>query len=307
MRLKHFAIVIFLCTLVGAICAKAPVTKLTDAWKSKIRKLAPSKATAKPAKERKVLLFSLATGFKHWVIPHTVAMVEILGEKTGAFEVVVSNDVQMFTPDKLKQFDGIILNNTCSKRPTRNSFLDALGKDKKTEAAALEKSLLDFVKRGGGLTAIHGGIVFLNNSAEFSELMGGSFDFHPPQQKVTLNLVEPDHPLLKAFGGKKFVHVDEPYLFKNAYKKKNFRPLLQMDTSLLKCGKAQKKVVAEVRYTAWIKRYGKGRVFYCSPSHNAQSFERPELLQFLLDGIQYTLGDLKCDDTPPPPPKKTAK
>ena len=300
---RHLAIVIALCTLAGALCAKTPAIKLTDAWKSKIRKLAPAKATAKPAKDRKVLLFSLSPGYKHWVIPHTAAVVEILGEKTGAFEVTVSNDVQMFKPESLKKFDAVILNNTCSKGPTRNIFVDALGKGKKDEVAALEKSLIDFVKRGGGLTAIHGAIVFLNNSAEFSELLGGSFDFHPAQQEVTLSVVEPDHPLLKAFGGKKFVHVDEPYLFKNAYTKKNFRPLLQMDTSLLKCGKAQKRVAADIRYTAWIKKYGEGRVFYCSPSHNAQSFEKPELLQFLLDGIQYTLGDLKCDDTP----KKAAK
>jgi type 1 glutamine amidotransferase len=300
---RYLTIVIALAALAGALYARVPAIKLTDAWKSKIKKLAPAKATAKPAKDRKVLLFSLSPGYKHWVIPHTVAVVEILGEKTGAFKVTVSNDVQMFKPESLKKFDAVILNNTCSKGRTRNIFLDALAKDKKDEIAALEKSLLDFVKRGGGLTAIHGAIVFLNKSAEFSELLGGSFDFHPAQQKITLKPVEPDHPLLKAFGGKKFVHVDEPYLFKNAYTKKNFRPLLQMDTSLLKCGKAQKRVTADIRYTAWIKKYGKGRVFYCSPSHNAQSFERPELLQFLLDGIQYTLGDLKCDDSP----KKAAK
>jgi len=305
--LKHFAIAASLLVLAGALYARTPAIKLTDAWKSKIRKLAPVKPTAKPAKEHKVLLFSLSPGFKHWVIPHTAAVVEILGAKTGAYKVTVSNDVKMFAPDKLKQFDAVILNNTCSKGPTRNIFLDALGKDKTDEIAALEKSLIDFVRRGGGLTAIHGAIVFLNNSKEFSELLGGSFDFHPAQQKVTTRLVEPGHPLLKAFGGKDFVHVDEPYLFKNAYKKKNFRPLLEMDTSLLKCGKAQKKVESDIRYTAWIKRYGKGRVFYCSPSHNAQSFEQPALLQFLLDGIQYTLGDLKCDDTPRKPVAKKAK
>jgi len=305
--LKHLTIVLSICLLAGAICAGAPKIKLTEAWKSKITKIAPAEPTAKPAKERKVLLFSLSPGFKHWVIPHTAAVVELLGKKSGAYKVTVSNDVKMFSQENLKQFDGVILNNTCSKGPTRNIFLDALGKDKKDEIAALEKSLIDFVKRGGGLTAIHGAIVFLHNSAEFSELLGGSFDFHPAQQKVTLKLVEPDHPLLKAFAGEQFVHVDEPYLFKNAYKKKNFRPLLQMDTSLLKCGRAQKKVVADIRYTAWIKKYGKGRVFYCSPSHNAQSFENPKLLQFLLDGIQYTLGDLKCDDTPKPAPKKDAK
>ena len=47
---------------------------------------------------------------------------------------------------------------------------------------------------------------------------------------------------------------------------------------------------------AWIKPYGTGRTFFSSPSHNAQSFEDPRLLQFMLDGIQYALGDLECDD-----------
>ena len=51
-------------------------------------------------------------------------------------------------------------------------------------------------------------------------------------------------------------------------------------------------------YVSWIKRHGKGRVFYSSPSHNAQSMDNPELLQFFLDGIQYVVGDLKCDDSP---------
>ena len=51
------------------------------------------------------------------------------------------------------------------------------------------------------------------------------------------------------------------------------------------------------RYISWIKPYGEGRVFYCSPSHNAQSFENPKLLQFMLNGIQYALGDLECDDS----------
>jgi hypothetical protein len=39
---------------------------------------------------------------------------------------------------------------------------------------------------------------------------------------------------------------------------------------------------------------------YASPSHNAQSFENPQLLQFFLDGMQYVVGDVKCDDSPLP-------
>ncbi len=267
-------------------------------WKNKIKELAPEKSTVKPKSKRKVLLFSLTTGYQHWVIPHTAAVIEALSEKTGAFEIVRSDDVQMFAPDKIKEFDAVILNNNCSKGEYRNLFLDALGEDKKDEALVLEKSLIEFVHNGGGLTAIHGAIVVLNKSKEFGNLLGGSFDFHPAQQQVTLNLVEPNHPLLKAFAGKPFVHVDEPYLFTGAYEKQNFRPLLVMDTKKLSCGDKQEMVESQVRYCSWIKKYGNGRVFYCSPSHNAQSFEDPRLLQFILDGLQYTFGDLECDDSP---------
>ena len=48
-----------------------------------------------------------------------------------------------------------------------------------------------------------------------------------------------------------------------------------------------------------IKPYGEGRVFYCSPSHFPESYESATLLQFLLDGVQYAAGDLKCDDSTP--------
>lgn len=267
-------------------------------WKNKIKVLAPEKSTVKPKSKRKALLFSLSPGYKHWCIPHTAAVIEALAEKTGAFEVVKSNDIQVFAPDKIKEFDAVILNNTCTKGPGRNIFIDALGEEKKTEATALEESLINFVKNGGGLAALHGAIVFLNNSEEFSSLMGASFDFHPAQQQVTLNLVEPDHPLLNAFSGKPFVHFDEPYLFTGSYEKQNFRPLLVIDTEKLSCGDKQEMVESQVRYCSWIKKYGNGRVFYCSPSHNAQSLEDPRLLQYILDGLQYTFGDLECDDSP---------
>ncbi|WP_332910548.1 hypothetical protein [Algoriphagus boritolerans] len=39
-------------------------------------------------------------------------------------------------------------------------------------------------------------------------------------------------------------------------------------------------------------------MMYISPSHNAQSFENPDLLQFYLDGMQYVAGDVECDETP---------
>jgi len=280
-----------------------PIKPPDDAWKAKVASLAPSKPRVQPKSPRKVLMASLATGFCHEVIPHVQVVIDTLA-KTGAFEVTHSNDPAMFEPAKLAQFDAVILNNTCTKNPGRNWFLDVLQMDKslsdaqcKEKAAALEKSLLDFVAQGKGVVAIHGAVVFLNESKDFSNMMGGSFAMHPKLEELTLKLVEPDHVLLKAFQGKPFTHLDEPYLFKTAYENKNFRPLLEIDMDSLD-PKAKEAMKGDRRYVSWIKSHGKGRVFYCSPSHHSLTYERESILQYYLDGIQYALGDLKCDDSP---------
>jgi type 1 glutamine amidotransferase len=130
-------------------------------------------------------------------------------------------------------------------------------------------------------------------------MIGGSFDYHPQFQLLTLELVEPDHPLTAAFDGKGYVHYDEPYFFTNAYEEMNFRPLLKLNLSKLDPETLKKKPVDETfRYVSWIKRHGEGRVFYCSPSHHPGSYETEAMLRYVLDGVQYALGDLKCDDSP---------
>lgn len=296
----------FCCALLVSASSQAQSLEkfaVTDAWKAKMEKLAPAKTTFPTKKKHKILLFSLFTGFDHWVVPHTAAMVEILGQKSGAFEVVSSNDIAMFEKNTLKQFDAVVLNNNCSINPRRDLFYDELSKDKSlsetvltSKAKELEENLLNFVRKGGGLVALHGGIVMQNKSAEFSEMMGGSFDYHPTQQPLNVKLADPKNPLLEAFDGEGFTHVDEPYMFNVAYAKQNFRPLLYVNTGEVKGLKGENP--EPKKYISWIKRYGKGRVFYASPSHNAQSYDNPKLLKFFLDGMQYVVGDVKVDDSP---------
>lgn len=286
-----------------AVNAQVKPFECNAEWVQKIEKLAPAKATVTPKKKHKVLVFDRFTGFNHWVTPHASQVIKVLGEKSGVYETVITKDYSCFETKNLKQYDAVVLNNNCSIGPRRNQFLDMLDEDtqlsdaqKEKKAAELENNLIQFVKKGGGLMVIHGAIVMQNNSMPFSEMVGGSFDYHPQQQKVTLELVDPNHPLVAPFERKSFTHIDEPYLFKNAYTQKNFHPLLYMDTD--KLTKKKKPIDDHIRYVSWIKPHGKGRVFYCSPSHNAQSYEDVRLLKYLLNGAQYVLGDLDCDDSP---------
>jgi type 1 glutamine amidotransferase len=277
--------------------------ELSDAWLKKIEAIAPETPSVPARVTRKILIFSLHTGYEHWVIPHTEAVIELLLAKSGAAESTSSKDIRVFETGTIENYDAIILNNTCPERGKRDIFYDVLRKnDALTEeqrlekAAELEANLLRFVKQGGGLVLVHGGATLQNNSEAFSEMSGGSFDFHPKQQPIKMKLAEPDHPLLRAFKGEGFVHTDEPYFYKNSYADKNFRPLLYMQASELQG--LDKTFGEDKRYVTWIKKYGEGRVFLTSTSHNAQNFENAQLLQFLLDGMQYALGDLECDDSP---------
>ncbi|MEM9143636.1 MAG: ThuA domain-containing protein [Bacteroidota bacterium] len=277
--------------------------KITEEWLSRITQIAPDAPRIQNVDKKRILVFSKATGFYHWTIPHNIEVLKILAKKTQAFEVQVGYDITNFERKALKKFDAVVLNNSNPSGPDRDLFADLMRQNSSlsdTEIAAMapayEKNLMDFVAKGGGLMVLHGAITVQNNNMEFSKLTGGSFDYHPPQQEMHLKEVDPRHPLVQAFKGKGLTHVDEPYFFKNAYFDYNFRPLLFIEADKLR--DVKKKPERNTIYVSWIKRYGKGRVFYTSPSHNAQSLENPELLQFLLDGMRYVTGDLKCDDSP---------
>lgn len=287
--------------------AQSEIVPPTPEWCARIEKLAPEKATVE-ADARKLLVFSLRTGFDHKVMPHVDKVFEILGKKTGAFETTVTVDIEQLMPEDLAKYDVLVLNNNCSVGPRRNLFLDELEKNpryagmtadqRQAKSDTLEQAMLDFVAGGKGLVVVHGAPTLLNNSPKFTEMVGGAFHYHPPSQEVTIRPVDENHPLVAAFRGKgPFVHRDEPYCFNGAYEKMQFRPLLSMDVEGLNDPKALAGQLK--RYVAWIKPYGKGRVFYCSPSHYPESYESSTMLQFVLDGVQYASGDLKCDDSTP--------
>ena len=232
-------------------------------------------------------------------------MIKIIGEKSGAFTVIDSKDILEFEAKNLKKYDAVILNNTCSIGDHRNLFWDKLKENTSVDSATsmkkaieLENNLLAYVKKGGGLLVLHGAVTTLNNSWDFSRLLGASFDYHPVQQNIQVMLEDANHPLVQAFPAEGFNHVDEPYFYKNAYDELNFKPLLYFNNADIKSQRNGQERTEGKTYVAWIRAEGKGKVMYASPSHNAQSFENPQLLQFFLDGMQYVVGDVECDETP---------
>jgi hypothetical protein len=270
----------------GKQVAKDKLPELSDADLKKIEEAVPAKATAAPKQPRKLLVFWRCEGFFHGSgIAGGNKALELLGRKTGAWTSDFSREYEVFQPANLAQYDAVVLNNT-----TGLKFPDEQKK----------QALLDFVRGGKGLVGIHAATDNFKDWPAAAEMMGGLFAGHPWGGGGTwaFKLDEPDHLLLRAFGGKGFKLRDEIYQFKDHYTRADRRVLLSLDLSDPETGKVKGGRADNDYAVAWIKNVGKGRVFYCSLGHAGNVFQDPAVVRFYLDGIQFAVGDLEADAAP---------
>ena len=230
----------------------------------------------------------------HPSIPAANYAIEQMGKRTGAYEVVISDDIEMFRPDKIKQFDAVCFNNS------QGVLWDDPG---------LKQSLLDFVRGGHGLVGFHAAIATFVQSPvydqwpEFGRMLGGTENGgHPwgPTDNFTVKVDDPKSPLDAAFHGRGFEVTDEVMQLQEPSLRDRLHVLLSVDMAKSKPTHA----VLPVRQKdndfplTWIRTEEKGRVFCSGMGHVPGVFENPALLEHFLAGIQYAIGDLKADATP---------
>jgi type 1 glutamine amidotransferase len=290
-----------------ASSARLDAAEATGPTAEELRKIAsavPAKANATPAKPRRLLVFTLCRGYVHASIPYGARAVELMGERTGAFKATISDDIAWFEPEKLKQFDGICLVSALGELFLPADF-DKLSADKQAEArqtdTRLKRVLLEYLRSGGGLAGIHGASYAFYQWPEFGEALGGLFDSHPwnATEKIAIKIDEPSHPVVAVFQGVGFEIIDEGYQFKDPYSRSRSRVLYSLDPSRTDMNKQGLRADRDFGL-CWVRRFGQGRVFYTALGHNSEEFWNPLLLRHILDGIQFSLGDLAAPAEPRP-------
>ncbi len=259
---------------------------IKDQHVQKMREAAPEQAPAMPAKPRRLLVFTLCHGFRHGSIPYVTRALEIMGEKTGAYETVVSDDPEVLRPESLQQFDAVCMNNNTTR--LKGAFEDE----------QLRQSLLDFVREGGGLVGIHAATDCFYKWPEYGEMMGGYFWGHPWHEKVAIRVEEPEHPLCAPFEDAAFEVTDEIYQFREPYSREKLRVLLSLDTDRINMDKGGIRREDRDFAVSWVRSYGRGRVFYCSLGHRNEITWNPTVLRHYLAGIQFGFGDLPAPTAP---------
>ena len=104
----------------------------------------------------------------------------------------------------------------------------------------------------------------------------------------------------RGLGGHGFWVKGEIYQIDGPYSRARVHVLLSLDMVRPENARKPDQLVRDDNDLpiAWIKHQGQGRVFYTSLGHNSEIYRTPQILQHYLDGLQFTLGDLKADTTP---------
>ncbi len=278
----------------------------------KIKAAVPDKAPAPVKKKHEVLVCTKTTTFRHGSIPSAVECMKQLGDKSGLFKVTHTENPADFEAENLKKFDAVIfLNSTGSPLADINDEKErgALPPDRKAKVTADEArrqtALVDFVKNGKGIVAIHSGGDTYNDWEDYAAMMGTGFISHPwgSGDTVRVKNLDPKHPLTASFKGEGLTIKDEIYKFKPGRAKPDERRMLlalDFEGTDMKKDDPDKDGKPERDFypIAWLSTYGKGRSFYCSLGHNDEVYWNPTVVAHYLAGIQYALGELEADATP---------
>jgi len=220
---------------------------------------------APPAARPKVLYLIRSAGFKHSVLPVSGQILKEVGEKSGAFEVTVSEDCALISREGLAQFAAVAFYTT-GELP--------ISDDQKS-------ALLDFVKSGKGFVGIHSATDTFYKWPEYGEMIGGYFDGHPWHQEVTIKVEDQTDPATRHLGAS-FKLNDEIYQFRN-FSRDRVKVLLSLDPGSVDLTKPGVHRTDKDFALAWRREYGRGRVFYTALGHE-EAVWRDERFQRLLVG-----------------------
>lgn len=214
----------------------------------------------------KVLVFSKTTGFVHSSIDAGNQALLQLGQDHG-FVVDTTTNAIYFNEDSLAQYAAVVFLNTSG------DVLDHI------QEAAFER----YIQSGGGFVGIHGASTTEYHWGWFGRLVGAYFDDHPKPQPAEFRVIDQSHASTEHMP-ETFTYDDEWYNFYNI--NPDIQVLVSIDPNSYEGSKHEGE-----HPMAWYHDFDGGRSFFTGFGHSDKSFSDPLILQHILGGIQYAMGD----------------
>ncbi|KAM0323948.1 hypothetical protein ACHAQA_008530 [Verticillium albo-atrum] len=214
-----------------------------------------------------ILLFSKTAGFRHESIEPATTALLALATTSALFTVTHSEDAEAsFTACSVAAYTAIVFLQ-CS-----GAFLT------EPQLGALQA----FVRRGGGVVAVHGAANGMANSTWYGEMLGAHFDMHPEPEVGTV-VAEGQHFILGNETGRRDDWMDEWYNFKTHPRGKDgLQVILRGDTTTFNGSK-----MGEDHPLAWAREFDGGRTFYTALGHFDEAYEDEWFMGMLTRGILW--------------------
>jgi type 1 glutamine amidotransferase len=148
-----------------------------------------------------------------------------------------------------------------------------------------EAGLLEAVKGGVNIAGWHGGMgdCFRNNT-DYQFMVGGQWVAHPGNViDYSVAIVRPDDPITAGLNDFQ-MHSEQYYL--------HVDPSNEVLATTTFGGDYVPWIAGTVMPVVWKRRWGEGRVFYCSLGHKAHDFDVPEARTIVERGMLWAAGVL---------------
>ena len=234
---------------------------------------APAAVATQAERQKRVLVFSHTTGYRHASIEPGVAALRKIGALKN-IAVEASESPTVFRTETLDSFDAIVfLSSTTDPKNPSSEWLTGSRRD----------ALQAFVGNGGGIVGIHAAADSHYGWPWYGRLIGGRFASHPPGTPVgTLNVIDPTHRSTQGLPTT-IRRADEWYYFDD------YNPEVTLLVTLDPQSIGERDV--NPNPVSWAHQFGKARVFYTALGHTSESYSDPYFLRHVAQGLDWVLAN----------------
>jgi quinoprotein glucose dehydrogenase len=229
----------------------------------------------------------------HDAVSHAMATLERLGRESGAYVSFIRTDTQLVTKSEVWGQGDYAKGGRRQARGRNLDYFDAVVfyTNGETEMTPEQKrDLLSFVRDDGkGFVAVHTATASFYSWPEYGEMVGGYFENHPWNVFDAPVIVERgDFPAMKHLPGELILR-DEMYQYRAPYARDKVDVLARLDERKLDLTNRNVRRTDQDFPVAWIKNYGKGRVFSSTLGHPDAAWDDPRVRTMYLEAIKWVL------------------
>ena len=180
------------------------------------------------------------------------------------FEVTrINEDLSVLESPKLDSYDAIV-------------FYYTVGTITETQ----RNGLLNYIASGKGYVGIHSAADSFRDCEEYRAMVGGYFVTHPRYRQYQVMICDPEHVSVKAVADKLIAEGSVPEFYTT-------------DEMYVTSWDSRVKVLAKSLWgkctgpVAWVKEWGKGRVYWLALGHDGAACNQPIFAPMLINAILW--------------------